>query len=104
MQVVQYKGPFSAGEVITIPAQYDYEYVHIGIQLPHRQPIAYITDSAVTPDLEFGSDANNMMPYHVNECNILEFDEISQLSWRIRFLKDIPMEGIIDIVYKVTTD
>lgn len=104
MELIQYIGPFSAGDVITIPAQYDYSYVHIGVQIPNRQPIAYLTDSAVTPDLEIGESSGSTIPYRVNETGILEFDGLAQNSWRIRFLKDIPMESIIDIAYEMTND
>lgn len=99
MKIIQYKGPFTAGQSIEVPADYDYVYVHIGIQIPFRQPIAYITDSVTTPDIELGEMDGGTIGYRVNETGILEFDELAQNSWRIRFLKDVPMETIIDIAY-----
>lgn len=104
MQLIQYKGPFTAGESFTVPAQYDYTYVHIGIQFPNIQPIAYITDGATTADVEIGEMDGGTVPYRINETGILEFDGLAQNSWRIRFLKDIPMEGIIDITYTTTNE
>lgn len=104
MKIIQYIGPFTAGQSITVPAEYDCEYVHIGIQFPFRQPIAYITDSAVTPDLEIGSMDGSSIPYRINDTGILEFDNLAQTSWRIRFLKDMPFEGIIDIAYRETNE
>lgn len=100
MKMVQYKGPFTAGDVITIPPDYGYTYVHIGIQIPFRQPIAYLTDGPMTPDLEMGESDGGTVGYALNEKGILEFDELAQNSWRIRFLKDVPMETIIDIAYE----
>ena len=98
MKLIQYKGPFTAGEVIEIEPEYDCTYVHIGIQIPNRQPIAY-WNSAYSPDVELGGVDGSTIGYAVNEKGILEFDEIAQGSWRIRFLKDVPMETIIDILY-----
>lgn len=106
MKLIQYKGPFTAGDVITIPAEYDTTYVHIGIQIPNRQPIAYYHNPEDTSeaypysaDIELGEADGGTIGYAVNEKGILEFDELAQNSWRIRFLKDVPMETIIDILY-----
>lgn len=91
------------GQTISIPAQYDYTYVHIGIQIPFCQPITYITSGETSPDLVIGrSDNTERIEYRVNETGILEFDDLAENSWRIQFLKNIPMEGIIDIVYDET--
>lgn len=96
MKLVQYKGPFAAGDTITVPAQQNYKYVHIGIQIPDRQPIAYIKDNIVPVDIEI-----NGTMYRVNETGILEFDELAEIAWQITFLQNVPMETIIDIAYFV---
>lgn len=94
MKVKQLTGPFYAGQVITIPAQTDYTYVHIGIQIPKKQPIEYIKE-AIKPDLTI-----NGISYWVNAHHILEFDGLSELAWNIEFHKNLPMETIIDIIYR----
>lgn len=103
MKIVQYNGPFKAGDTITIPAEYDCSYIHIGIQIPKRQPIAYTKETAATPDLEIGEMDGGSVSYRVNETGILEFDDLAQNSWRIRFLKDVPKETIIDIMYSTVS-
>lgn len=40
IKVMQYIGPFSEGETIEIRSVVGYSYVHIGLQIPCRQPIA----------------------------------------------------------------
>lgn len=94
MKIKQLTGPFYAGQVITIGAETDYTYVHIGIQIPKKQPIEYITE-AIKPDLTI-----NGISYWVNAHHILEFDELAELAWIIEFHKDLPMETIIDIIYR----
>lgn len=106
MKLLQFHGPFTTGTPITVPANYDYEYVHIGIQIPDRQPIAAdcLIGNNSTPDVEIGSTANDRMQYKINESNILEFDGLAQVSWYIRFLKNVPKETIIDIAYQEIDD
>lgn len=102
MKIVQYKGPFTTSDRITIDPKYDISYVHIGIQIPHRQPVEYPTDSAISlsTDLRMGEDDTSTIHYKVNETGILEFDEINQNGWYIAFDKDLPAETIIDIAYQ----
>ena len=87
-------GPFSAGQSISIPAQTTYEYIHIGIQIPKRQPIQHWTKT-IQPDITI-----NGISYKVNENGILEFDGLAELAWVIRFEKDLPMTTIVDIIYR----
>lgn len=98
MKIKQLTGPFYAGQVITIPASIDYIYVHIGIQIPKRQPIEYIKED-IKPDLTI-----NGITYKINTNHILEFDGLAELAWIIEFNKDLPMETIIDIVYREETE
>lgn len=98
MKLIQYTGPFTAGQTITIPAQIDYSYVHIGIQIPKRQPIALITNAALPIDLTF-----NGVGYRVNETGILEFDETTENAIDIKIERDLPWESIIDIAYNVAS-
>lgn len=98
MKLIQYTGPFSAGQTITIPAQIDYTYVHIGIQVPKRQPIHLITDVALPIDLTF-----NDVGYRINDTGILEFDETTESEINIKIERDLPWESIIDIAYNVAS-
>ena len=94
MKLIQYRGPFAAGQTITVPAQQNYQYVYIGIQIPKRMPIALIDTIALPVDLEI-----NGTLYKINECDILEFDDLNEISWNIEFQDDLPWESIIDIMY-----
>lgn len=96
MELIQYTGPFTAGQTISIPAQTNYSYVHIGIQIPKRQPIALITEDALDIDLTL-----NGVGYRVNDKGILEFDETNETSIDIEIARDLPWESIIDIMYDV---
>lgn len=104
MKLLQITGPFGQGEkIIDIPAETDYSYIHIGIQIPQRSPMsdwAQETNPAKgkypRPDIEI-----NGIKYVVNQNNILEFDGLAELTWRISALKDLPAETIIDIAYRV---
>ena len=96
MKLIQYTGPFTAGQTITISPQQNYSYVHIGIQIPERQPIAYVTDTALTEDIEL-----NGIGYRINDKGILEFDELAETGIEISIKKNLPWESIIDIMYDV---
>ena len=65
MKLIQYKGPFQIGDTISVKAQQNYKYVHIGIQIPNRQPIAYIKNS-LPVDIEINGNI-----YRVNDTGIL---------------------------------
>lgn len=110
MDLVQYNGPFYSGQVIEVPAVTGYEYVHIGIQVPKRQPIA-VPITRVSSDGKTTFDTGEWRPsyedpivqindkqYQLNECDVLEFDGLSEIAWTIRFLTNLPSESIIDIV------
>lgn len=94
MRTLQYTGPFKAGDRITIPAQYDYTYTHIGIQVPYRPKIEYLRKS-VTPDLTINGE-----PFFINYNNVLEFDGLNAVSLTIVFNKALPENTIIDIAYQ----
>lgn len=113
MDLIQYKGPFLRSQVITVPADPDYKYVHIGIQVPKTQPIAIpvtevsengkettIIENEWRPFREDPIVQINGMDYQLNSNDILEFDGISEVTWRIVFKKNLPAESIIDIVRK----
>lgn len=112
MDLIQYKGPFTIGQTIEVPAVAGYTYVHIGIQVPKRQPIS-------VPVTEVSEDGKktiwtgdwrkmygdpivqiNGKDYQLNACDVLEFDGLSEIDWTIRFLHSLPAESIIDIVRK----
>lgn len=97
MHLRQYTGPFEAGQTIEIQSEIDYKYVHIGIQVPHRQPIAYAEKKVLPVDLTI-----NGTEYIVNEKCILEFDEMNERSFTIQFNRALPWGTIIDILYDIT--
>lgn len=98
MKLIQYTGPFSAGQTITIPAQIDYSYIHIGFQIPKRQPIELIDSVALPIDFTL-----NDVGYRVNNTGILEFDETAESAIEIRIERDLPWESIIDIAYNIAS-
>ena len=105
MKIVQYKGPFNRGDSIEIRPGYDISYVHIGIQIPHRQPVEYPhSNEPLASDLRMGEDANSLISYKINKPGILEFDEINQGGWYMVFDKNMPAETIIDIAYQEEED
>lgn len=99
MKLIQYNGPFDGGETMNLPAQTGYRYVHVGIQIPHRQPISYIKNSALVTDLTI-----NGVQYRVNECDILEFDDLAETSWEMKIDRALPWGSIIDVIYSEQTD
>lgn len=99
MELIQYKGPFKSGDEITAEARYDYTMVHIGIQIPQRQPIATWKSQEYPPDLTI-----NGKSYAVNENGILEFDGTSEISFTVKFNKELPPETILDVIYKSTEE
>lgn len=99
MRLEQKKGPFSAGSRFRVGAVDAREYVHIGIQIPYRQPIAYYKESSVDADIKIATNEGES-EYKINECGILEFDGAIGNSVTITFLKNLPTETIVDIVYR----
>ena len=122
MDLIQYKGPFYRNQVIEVPAEPGYTYVHIGIQVPKRQPIG-VPVTRVSEDGKTTTETGEWRPfnhgsatspsygqepivqingeqYQLSQADILEFDGLSEVSWTIRFLKTLPAESIIDIVRK----
>lgn len=97
MKLLQYKGPFTAGETIEIPSKSGFRYVQIGIQVPKRQPIQYEVDKQAEADIRI-----NGTVFKVNEKCVLEFDELSERTLTIRAEQALPWETIIDIGYDVT--
>lgn len=99
MKVIQYKGPFTAGQDITIPAQQNCKYLQIGLQVPKRQPIAYAPQRPLESDFTI-----NGVSYRINDKCILEFDDLNELSVDIHVDRDLPWESIIDIGYEISGD
>lgn len=110
MKLQQYKGPFASGDRIRIPAQTGYNYVHIGIQVPKRQPIT-VPVTRLSNDNKTTTETGSYRPsypnvclsingqtYQINSSDVLEFDGLSEIEWDIQFLTNFPAETIIDIV------
>lgn len=127
MELRQIRGPFHQGERVTMEPTYGYTYAQIGIQIPHRQPIAvpqtYLTsDNKITVIVEdtwrepkrytdntyttlgglmISPDVRiNGKEYVINQCDILEFDELEAESFTIEFLKELPAETIFDFCFR----
>lgn len=111
MELKQYRGPFSYGDRITVPAQIGYTWVHIGIEIPKRQPITVpetqvidekniIETGQYRPSYENTAILINDQTYQINANDILEFDGLSEIEWKISFLGYLPPETIIDIVWR----
>lgn len=121
MKMLQYTGPFTTSDTIKISSAVGYEYVHIGVQIPQRQPIARQAEkTSLRPDINtvrnaitdrreedwsgYDNDTRvdlsiNGVSYRVSDGDILEFDEINVSSWEIAFKDDLPWGTIIDIMY-----
>lgn len=112
MELVQYKGPFAAGSRLTVPAQFGYTYVHIGIELPKSQPIG-VPETILSNNNKTTTSTGryravrstakleiNGTEYQINANDILEFDDLAEVEWNIRFLSNLPAETIIDIVWR----
>lgn len=99
MQLIQYVGPFEAGERFTLPAQMGYRYTHIGLQIPYRQPISLINSSPLPIDVSI-----NGVEYRVNDKDILEFDDMRETSLEIEIEDDLPWGSIIDIAREEQQD
>lgn len=121
MKMLQYTGPFTTSDTIKISSAVGYEYVHIGVQIPQRQPIArQAKKTSLRPDINtvrnavadrreedwsgYDNDTRvdlsiNGVAYRVSDGDILEFDEIDVSSWEIAFKDDLPWGTIIDIMY-----
>lgn len=69
MKLYQYRGPFKANDTITIKSRLGYEYVHIGIQIPDKQPIA--RQKWVRPD-GISEDTSHKEAMEQNPLNEIE--------------------------------
>lgn len=113
MKLEQIKGPFSIKSSHTFKVDAGNSYVHIGIQIPKRQPIAYSEYRALNegkediilfpqiPDYDVTITTNESeFSYKVNETGILELDGNFGSKLKFTFEKSMPPETIIDVIYK----
>lgn len=122
MRLVQKKGPFSAGASFRAGGTSSNEFVHVGIQLPRCQPLStnmynnynnknYSTSTesvsystvykqSISPDVKI-TLGTSVMNFYINETGILEFDGSVGTAVTVTFLKDMPAETVVDLVYKV---
>lgn len=113
MKLEQIKGPFSIKSSHTFKAGAGNSYVHIGIQIPKRQPIAYSEYRALNegkndnilfpqiPDYDVTITTNESeFSYKVNEIGILELDGNFGSKLKFTFEKSMPPETIVDVIYK----
>lgn len=98
MKLIQYTGPFTAGQTISIPAKIDYTYIHIGVQVPKRQPIRLIDKTALPIDFTL-----NDVGYRVGDTGILEFDATTESAINIKIERDLPWGSTIEIACSVAT-
>ena len=113
MKLEQIKGPFSVKSNHTFNAGAGNSYVHIGIQIPKRQPIAYSEYRALNegkediilvpqiPDYDITITTNESeFSYKVNETGILELDGNFGSKLKFTFEKSMPPETIVDVIYR----
>ena len=113
MKLEQIKGPFSIKSSHIFKAGAGNSYVHIGIQIPKRQPIAYSEYRALNegkediilfpqiPDYDVTITTNESeFSYKVNETGILELDGNFGSKLKFTFEKSMPPETIVDVIYK----
>ncbi len=97
MQLLQFRGPFAKGERLSVPAKMDCKYVRICVQIYQRGPMFFEADKNVKPDLMI-----NKIKYVIPLTESLQFDGLAELKWDFEFLKDLPPETIIDLVYDIS--
>lgn len=110
MELIQYKGPFYNGQYIKVPSKIGTTYVHIGIQIVRPEP-SFIRKMVYNDDhtkYEYIDDFReihsknvvsiNGINYSLNQNGILEFDDLGEIGWEIKFLTNLPPETIIDII------
>lgn len=117
MKAEQIKGPFSAGVTKTFGAVDGRTYKHLGIQIPKRQPITYssyraLSEGKAASPVPAHSESlssllditietiNTSYSYKISEKNCLEFDSDLGNEVKITFLRDMPPETIIDLIYE----
>lgn len=99
MILEQKKGPFSKNSSFRVGGSDARAYMHLGIHMPKCEPITNIKENAADPDIQIET-ANGVHNYKINATGILEFDANVGNSVKITFLKDLPAECIIDLIYK----
>lgn len=119
MFLQQIKGPFVVKSSYNFNAGSGNSYVHIGIQIPKRQPIAYseyrwIRDEnnkndlvlfPYKPDYDITITTNESeCSYKINETGVLEFDGNFGSKLKITFEKNMPPETTVDVMYKTAEE
>lgn len=99
MKLLQYSGPFSKGQTVLVPPDDDSRYVHIGLQVPYKWKLEYLPKQGVDPDISI-YNGDEKFSYYINHRGILEFDGLSDFYYQITFNRSLPMETIVDIIYK----
>lgn len=119
MRLVEKKGPFSKNSSFRVGSGSLNTYVHVGIQKPKSQPLSAnwrdvipkyhgtvqdtypredVYTEAIQPDVQVQTN-NDVSNYYINRAGILEFDVAMGTTVRVTFLKDMPPETIVDLVY-----
>lgn len=109
-QLIQYVGPFQSGQEINIPSKIGTTYIHIGIQTMEKKEPSFIPETKIIDEkhsIKTGSYrpmkprdeiSINGQIFHLNDHGILEFDDLGEIGWTIKFLRYFPPETIIDII------
>lgn len=126
-QLIEYKGPFAANSTISVPAEYNTVYTHLGINYtkPRSNFIPIMEEKIKEPIIETTEDGEDIVlgtqhryvptdtyrelqrnadirinnkDYILNQNGVLEFDVLGETSWEIRFLRSFPAETIVDII------
>ena len=99
MKMEQKKGPFSKGSKFRFGGVDARNYTHLGIQMHHRKPIIIEKQFSMSPDVRVKTSEGES-DYSINTKGTLEFDGNMGNSITITFLKDMPMETVIDAIYR----
>lgn len=101
MRIVQYKGPFQAGDNLYSPIiNNSIKYLKVGIETIHQPPIESIKTETVKPVLEINVQGGRLHQFFINECDIFESnEELNAAGIEIHILKNMPPETIITITY-----
>lgn len=112
MQLIQYTGPFQSGQEINIPSKIGTTYIHIGVQMMEKKEPTLIPITTVSSNGEttYTNKYKPMRPrdeisingqvFHLNDRGIIEFDDLGEMGWTIKFLHYFPPETIVDIIIK----
>lgn len=109
MKMTQIVGPIKKGVVTTISLRdNNCTFVHIGLHIPKQWPVKDLKKKDSSPWIQvLGTSPKRKTDEHeylLNEHNVLEFDGVEEEEFKIKALRDLPPETVIDVVYTTLED